>query len=226
MNIREDNNLETKRLPDTPWHVGFAKKKEEDPRRHKARCIHIDSLGICKCMKAGAYTCKCGGSAHCTYYAETWEQWEEVKVNTQTTEEVATERIERYKKTLKERRESIRNNSEHTIHYTNLSKIVKCVICDEKIVPKGTAMYCKFCGTYYVNPGQVDAYKIANHISDNEIIVVGKTRENLAQIKSANYSLSCIHSGKRNKCKLVTAERYGKSCKKENCSGYITRLKP
>ena len=32
--------VENNRLPDTPWHVGYAKKQEDDPRRHKARCIH------------------------------------------------------------------------------------------------------------------------------------------------------------------------------------------
>ena len=31
--------MDEKRLPDTPWHVGFVKKEEDDPRRHKARCI-------------------------------------------------------------------------------------------------------------------------------------------------------------------------------------------
>jgi len=41
--------VENNRLPDTPWHVGYAKKQENDPRRHKARCIHYrDSLKRCK----------------------------------------------------------------------------------------------------------------------------------------------------------------------------------
>ena len=26
--------VENNRLPDTPWHVGYAKKQEDDPRRH------------------------------------------------------------------------------------------------------------------------------------------------------------------------------------------------
>ena len=52
------------KLPDTPWHVGFAKKEEDDPRRHKARCIYYN-VGNCK-YKGG----KCSGSAHCKRYSE------------------------------------------------------------------------------------------------------------------------------------------------------------
>ncbi len=33
--------MENNKLPDTPWHVGYAKKEESDPRRHKARCIYL-----------------------------------------------------------------------------------------------------------------------------------------------------------------------------------------
>ena len=38
--------MDEKRLPDTPWHVGFVKKEEDDPRRHKARCIYY-AEGVC-----------------------------------------------------------------------------------------------------------------------------------------------------------------------------------
>ena len=35
--------METKKVPDTPWHIGFIKKDESDPRRHKAinKCLLI-----------------------------------------------------------------------------------------------------------------------------------------------------------------------------------------
>lgn len=52
------------KLPDTPWHVGFAKKEEEDPRRHRARCVHYNA-GDCKHIGG-----KCRGSAHCKHYSE------------------------------------------------------------------------------------------------------------------------------------------------------------
>lgn len=60
-----------KQLPDTPWHLGYAKKKEDDPRRHKARCIYYYKTNkTCECTKSPCYLFNCGGSAHCKYYKE------------------------------------------------------------------------------------------------------------------------------------------------------------
>ena len=73
-------------LPDTPWHVGFVKKDKDDPRRHKSRCIHIKN-GICLSRICDYFNTKCGGSAHCMYYAESESHWEEVKLNIRTIEE-------------------------------------------------------------------------------------------------------------------------------------------
>lgn len=53
--------MEKKILPDTPWHIGYAKKQEDDPRRHKTRCLHYKK-GICET--------RCIGSSHCTLYEE------------------------------------------------------------------------------------------------------------------------------------------------------------
>lgn len=61
--------MEKNKLPDTPWHVGYTKKDENDPRRHKARCVYLKD-GICRCGYDGCYTRKCGGSSHCTHYSE------------------------------------------------------------------------------------------------------------------------------------------------------------
>ena len=63
------------KLPDTPWHVGYAYKEENDPRRHKAWCIHLHK-GICKCGLSGCYMTHCAGSSHCKYYAEGQAQWD------------------------------------------------------------------------------------------------------------------------------------------------------
>lgn len=73
------------RLPDTPWHVGYVKKEESDPRRHKARCIH--NKGVCTYGKLKCYMKPCPGSAHCIYYAENLEQEKEIYLKTRTAEE-------------------------------------------------------------------------------------------------------------------------------------------
>ena len=61
--------MDIKVLPDTPWHLGYAKKEESDPRRHKSRCVYLNN-GKCRCGRSGAYTLKCPGSSHCTCYEE------------------------------------------------------------------------------------------------------------------------------------------------------------
>ncbi len=57
------------RLPDTPWHIGYIKKDEEDPRRHKKRCVFNEN-NHCKNSHLNG---ECYGSSHCKYYAEDWE---------------------------------------------------------------------------------------------------------------------------------------------------------
>ena len=64
--------MDRKRLPDSPWHIGYTKKKENDPRRHKARCFYYDnSTGNCASGKSRYCGIRCGGSAHCEAYRET-----------------------------------------------------------------------------------------------------------------------------------------------------------
>lgn len=64
--------MDNHQLPDTPWHVGYTKKEENDPRRHKSRCVYLKN-GICRCGVDGCYTRKCGGSSHCKHYSEVSE---------------------------------------------------------------------------------------------------------------------------------------------------------
>lgn len=30
------------KLSDTPWHISYVTKDEDDPRRHKSRCVYND----------------------------------------------------------------------------------------------------------------------------------------------------------------------------------------
>ena len=54
--------MENNRLPDTPWHVGYTKKEDSDPRRHKARCVYFKD-GKCTCRYNRCYALQCAGSA-------------------------------------------------------------------------------------------------------------------------------------------------------------------
>ena len=95
------------KLPDTPWHVGYAKKKTADPRRNKARC-RFRLANICYCNRSSDYLCRCKGSAHCRYYqedleSEKYKDQEVLKIivenhRAKTVEEEAEERAQKYKK--------------------------------------------------------------------------------------------------------------------------------
>lgn len=57
--------MSKRQLPDSAWHIGYVKKEEDEPRRHKSRCIFNDGKN---CMSP--HMIYCNGSAHCKYYAE------------------------------------------------------------------------------------------------------------------------------------------------------------
>lgn len=88
--------MESKKLPDTAWHIGYTKKHDEDPRRHKSRCIYKQEF-ICHNGKSGAYLLRCPGSSHCIFYAENKKMAEKVYRKTRSIEE---ERRDKAKKSL------------------------------------------------------------------------------------------------------------------------------
>lgn len=74
------------RMKDTPWHIGYVKKKENDPRRHKSRCSHYRVDGSC-----GFYS-RFIGSAHCPEYVDVILQKEKTAYKEMRREERAQER--------------------------------------------------------------------------------------------------------------------------------------
>lgn len=64
------------KLPDVPWHIGYTKKAENDPRRHKSRCIHY-KCGTCTSICTAYCNMHCPGSAHCNAYKEAAPQFKE-----------------------------------------------------------------------------------------------------------------------------------------------------
>ncbi len=61
--------MEKAKLPDTPWHVGYVKKDENDPRRHKSRCVYNDGNNC-----TNPYMLYCTSSSHCRFYTESWRK--------------------------------------------------------------------------------------------------------------------------------------------------------
>ncbi|WP_027728636.1 hypothetical protein [Treponema sp. C6A8] len=68
------------RLPETPWHIGYVKKDENDKRRHKSRCVYNDGT---YCNNPDMFYCQ--SSAHCRFYAETWAEANKYKKEMQIT---------------------------------------------------------------------------------------------------------------------------------------------
>ena len=56
----------SKHMTGSPWHVEKFTRQENDPRRHRSRCIYYNSSS-----KYCSYRCgQCAGAAHCSYYEE------------------------------------------------------------------------------------------------------------------------------------------------------------
>ena len=145
-----------KRLPDTPWHIGYAKKDEEDPRRHKSRCIFYRKDKTCKCGKSPYYMFNCGGSAHCRYYKENEEQ------NSEKVEQDA-----KLKKQIKraERAAKSNKNSDQVIKKTSKKWSV------DKIVVVKSGDNCPSCG----KPNQLNSrIKIIDDTGCSYVIQVKK----------------------------------------------------
>ncbi|MDO5519875.1 MAG: hypothetical protein Q4G58_05215, partial [bacterium] len=58
-----------KSMQGTPWHIGFTKTQEGDPRRHRSNCKSYNfEKKRCTNRKSLYWDMHCGGSAHCDYY--------------------------------------------------------------------------------------------------------------------------------------------------------------
>ena len=158
--------MQSNHLPDTPWHIGYAKKKDNDPRRHKSRCIHLEE-GICH-----ARGIRCPGSAHCTSYCENDEEnYQSISYSIVHSNEVWFS-------------EEIRNfcaNRANKDRQKFLKNIYQCLICkntlqDYKPIPF-LAKYCKRCNVIFVNEDVYTTYTadVNKNISNTLLCLVGLT---------------------------------------------------
>lgn len=91
--------FDKKGLPDTAWNIRCLKKAEDDPRRHKSRCIYYENG---KCVNV--YEIYCNGSAHCRHYAVATEG---------RSKEDERERVRRLKNNLDNRDVIVQSLSEY-----------------------------------------------------------------------------------------------------------------
>ena len=128
-------NNHSSRLPDTPWHIGYAIKAENDPRRHKNKCIHLDE-DLCTCLMV-----RCTGSSHCKFYAESQKQWEEYLEEMKTEDEKALDRAMLYR--LEKRRyvRTLLERGDYVKKYRFFPGMINCPFCHERM----KKLKCNYC---------------------------------------------------------------------------------
>lgn len=158
-------NNNRSRLPDTPWHVGYAYKDENDPRRHKARCIHYNNQK-CMCMLV-----RCTGSSHCKFYAERYEEWEEyleeMKTEEEKAEEDATLRALKYRIEKQKFVRSLLNSGKYMTKYKMLATMMYCPFCGERLKD----LRCPFCLAQFVKCKNITEEKIKQAADNGHFLV-------------------------------------------------------
>lgn len=146
-----------RKLPDTPWHVGYAKKEIDDPKRHKSRCIFYDK-GHKKCrnLRVGSYQMLCPGSAHCKGYAESEEAWNQTWRSTRSLEQEkqdniieAANKANKYQLEKIEDRKILAAENKNKFKGRSLSGLRFCLLCQEKLENGGNTKRCPYCGAVY-----------------------------------------------------------------------------
>lgn len=212
------------RLPDTPWHVGYAKKAEDDPRRHKARCIHYVN-GECNSSRSHYYRETCGGSSHCGEYSETYEDYRKKLKERRTADEIERENIEKYKAGLDKKKRELAK-SDNILCYKPTDYIRKCLVCDEKLKKiKYSLKKCGFCGMYYVDIQDSTNLEVLQLVKADDVFLMNlpeKRKMEHEPIQQVNHSL-CEYINRKNRCTFEESKRYMKRCKESGCEFYSKR---
>lgn len=176
---------ESKKLPDTPWHIGYAKKEVDDPRRHKCRCIYL-TAGICQCSRCETFLLKCPGSSHCRCYAETMFQDELNKEQSLSFEEESNKRAEKYRKAFQSKCKKMLFSDNGQFKNLNFNNMRNCPICNEKLISLSASKKdCHYCGAIFIKvetveeiPKQHASFYILNKTAKSNVpkktVILGK----------------------------------------------------
>lgn len=175
------------KLPDTAWHVGYAKKEEDDPRRHKGRCIHKYG-DICHCAVSGCYLLKCGGSSHCRTYAESELVWEEYLEDMMTDEDKEKERAFMYRLQKQGLVRELLKNGDYHKKYSLRQTMKDCPFCQSKLKD----MKCEYCGAQFRIVDDIDEQKIKQYAGQG-IFIVKKTKKSVKSSINKNGICYVVH---------------------------------
>ena len=213
------------RLPDTPWHIGYTKKDEDDPRRHKSRCIH-NANGECVSPRSKYYMDACGGSSHCGEYAETEAAYKKLLKNRKTADEIERDSIEKYKESLTAEKRKLAK-ADKAISHKQTSDLFKCLVCNEGLNRiKKTLKKCPFCGMYYVNIEESTEPEILDIVKADDVFLMHIQRKtekkNIPQYYVHDAYGICKFMDEKGKCNYSKAKKFRKSCPQRNCKCFKT----
>lgn len=197
--------MDNRQMPDTPWHIGFIKKDESDPRRHKVWCFYY-MQGECRCIRSSYYTSRCPGSSHCSKYREDAEVTQDIR-------EIQAEkkRAELYHvKMIKKRIEMEKELGEIEL-YTRYGKTLVCPVCGERLKQNK----CTYCG--FVKPEAPKKTIIVNKKT------VKKTPLKKVENKKMKDSLSLLSKTVPENRTLVKKVE-NKATNEDNISGTLIRV--
>lgn len=194
---------------DVGFHVGFVTKAEDEPRRHKSRCVYFQE-GKCMCGKLRCYTCKCPGSAQCSQYSET---------EPESLEYILEKRAEE-----RRRAESTRNifitKMKETPKMSFLNKSFDnmdvCPVCNSRLFRvKGreNVKECKYCTSKFVRVHQ----NVELDTDAETFFIMNKSATTIN--KPTGRSGSACKWNKCGKCQNYESEKCGLSCRR--CSQYM-----
>lgn len=209
-----------RRLPDTPWHVGYTKKDEDDPRRHKARCIH-NVGGECRSTRSNYYGETCGGSSHCDDYSETAEDYKKMLEERKTADEIERDNIDKYKASLEPKKRKLAK-TENAFSHKSTSDLRRCLVCDEGLRKiKYSLKKCSYCGMYYVDIQESTMPEILDIVKADDVFLMNVPQKEI-QKTGTNISIHqvCKYINKKNKCTNSKTKRCGKRCVEDGCEYY------
>ena len=169
---------------DTPYHLGFAKKKENEPRRHKSRCVHYSSEFCCYSFS------KCVGSAHCKYYNESDFSSYYGKITDTYDENIV---IKHRQSLINKRIKFFEENDIDEIRkkYNNISY---CPICRDLLKNHE----CDYCGFYIPQKEKTELKKKKSNANMGKVVIKNEKKISKNQI---TYDVTCGYCDENGICK-------------------------
>lgn len=209
--------MEKKQLPDTPWHLNYVFKEEDDPRRHKARCIYY-SAGTCRCIRSSCYKTKCFGSSHCSEYAESYKKYAKHRTEDRTADEIEQDNINKYIYSLKPKKKQLIKSQNKYLYFSS-EKLRFCLVCNDKLLTiEKSLRKCSFCGMYYVNEEDLKDPKVQEIIEAEDVLIMGnKIKDTPSSTNKIFITMKCKFQKKKSICSNKKSQFHNQRCNKDKC---------